>query len=241
MDSNTPPIRQQDDFFTILENSFKLIKESWEALLLNLGTFILVYVLPFLIVAAAFLILSGVAITNEGKVNLDTTEALLGSIVGIGILVLFVMVMIATTITQLASARGKKIGFQEVISQSQPFFWRFVGLGVLSTLMILGGLVLLIIPGIIIGVMLLFSAYVMVDKNLGVIDSIKASFDITKKNWKIVLAFIVLQFAIQLPQVIPFLGAIATTVLSIAYFCLQAILYLRMVEAETPKQVTQSS
>lgn len=235
MDDKTLPTKQEDDFFTILGNTFKLINKSWEALLLNLGTFILVYVLPFIIFFAALFLFSGALIATNGNTSVTAVTIALGIAAGIGLLILLVLVSIASIIAQLASVRGQKISFKEVVDQSQPFFWRFIGLGIVSTLIVVAGFILLIIPGFIALFLLLFSGYAMIDKNLGIMDAVKTSVDLTKKNWKIVLAFILLQTIIGIPQVIPFFGAIVTTILSIAYFCLPAILYLRIAKGSQKK------
>lgn len=227
MEASSLPTRQEDDFFTILGNAFKLITKSWEALVLNLGTFILVYILPFIIIFSAFIFWLGSLFTG-GNDDISTFSIVLGIIVGIGICILLVLLSIATIITQLASVRGNKISFQDVINQSTPFFWRFIGLGILSALVVLAGIILLIIPGLLAIFFLIFSSYLMIDKDLGVVDSMKASYKLVKRNWKIVLALVLLQFIIQIPSIVPVFGAIITTILSITYFCLPAILYLRM-------------
>lgn len=227
MEANDLPTRQEDDFFTILGNAFKLINKSWEALVLNLGTFILVYILPFIIIFSTVIFWLGATFTNSNN-HISTLSIVLGIIVGVGIGILLILLSIATIITQLASVRGQKISFQEVINQSMPFFWRFVGLGILSILVVLAGLVLFIVPGLLAIFFLVFSSYLMIDKNLGVVDSMKASYELVKQNWKIVVALFLLQFIIQIPSIVPVFGAIITTVLGITYFCLPAILYLRM-------------
>ncbi len=238
MDDKALPTRQEDDFFTILGNSFKLIEKSWEALLLNLGTFVQIYIIPFVLVFLSLFLITTLATTTHSD-GATMVSVLLGIVATIGLLILLVLLSIASIITQLASVRGQKISFREVVDQSQPFFWRFVGLGILSILIVVIGFVLLIIPGLIATVLLVFAGYVMIDKNLGAIDSIKVCTNLVKKNWKIALALVVVQAAIQLPQVVPFLGALVTVVLSIAYFCLPAILYLRI--AGTTKSPAKKS
>jgi len=198
-----------------------------------------------IITAAAFLVL-GTFLGNhidEGGATTDVTATaiIFGVIAGVGIAILLVLLSIATIIAQLASVRGEKISFKEVVNQAQPFFWRFLGLGILSILTVVAGLILLIIPGIVLAFWLIFASYIMVDKNTGVIVAMKASIALTRKNWKVALALVAVQFIIQIPSaLIPSLGSIATTALSIAYFCLPAILYLRITNdkkaaTQTPK------
>jgi hypothetical protein len=234
MDDKVLPIQQKDDFFTILGNSFKLIGASWEALLFNLGTFVKIYFLPLIIFLIAIPFLGATLIWDNNHVNLATVA--LAIAVGVGLFILAILLSIASIITQLASVHGKKISFSEVIEQAQPFFWRFIGLGILSVLIIFVGFILLIIPGLIALVLLTFVGYVMIDKNLGVIDSLRHGWNLAKTNWKIPLALLILQCIIQLPTVVPVFGAIITAGLTIAYFCLPAILYTRITGDKSAKK-----
>ena len=67
-----------------------------------------------------------------------------------------------------------------------PVFVTYV-LGVfLFTLIVLAGFVLLVVPGIILSVMLQYYSYFIIDKNMGPVESIKASAELTKGvRWKL--------------------------------------------------------
>ncbi len=66
--------------------------------------------------------------------------------------------------------------------------WQYLVVSILGGLMILGGLVLLIVPGIILALALSFTLYLVVDQGLGIRASIKRSFELTKGNrWKLFL------------------------------------------------------
>jgi hypothetical protein len=67
-----------------------------------------------------------------------------------------------------------------------------IGLGILMTLGIMLGLVLLVIPGLILALMWIVSSPVMMAEDKGIIDSLKRSAELTKgsKRW-ILLLFVV--------------------------------------------------
>jgi hypothetical protein len=221
-------IKQEDDFFTILKNQFNLIGKTWDALLLNLGTFIWVYIAPAFVLAIGAAILVPMFITSKDSDHLTALTVIAAAIAAFGLIIVAILMAIASTITQLASVHGKKVTFQEVLSQSQTFFWRFIGLGIVSLCLMIIGALLFILPLFAVIFFLTFTIYVMVDKNTGVKDAIKGSYELTKKNWKIVLAFLVLEGIIQIPSIVPVLGTFVTLCLSIAYFCLPAFLYTFM-------------
>ncbi len=69
-----------------------------------------------------------------------------------------------------------------------PLFWKYLGGAILTFLIVFGGFILLIIPGIIFGIRLHFVSYLIIDKGLGPIEAIKTSWKITKGNvWNLFL------------------------------------------------------
>lgn len=65
-------------------------------------------------------------------------------------------------------------------------FWKFFGTSLLAGVIILLGLILLIVPGIIAGIMLMFVGYLVIEEKLGPIDALKKSIALTKGNrWKL--------------------------------------------------------
>lgn len=63
----------------------------------------------------------------------------------------------------------------------QPeIYWKFLGASVLSMIIIVLGFILLIVPGVILGLGLIATCYLVVDKKLGAIEALKESWRITK-------------------------------------------------------------
>lgn len=69
-----------------------------------------------------------------------------------------------------------------------PLFFKYVGGMILYLLIVVGGLVLLVIPGIIWSIRFGFYACLIVDKGLGPVEALKKSYQITKGSaWNIFL------------------------------------------------------
>ncbi len=67
----------------------------------------------------------------------------------------------------------------------QPF-WKYLGATLLSMLIIAGGLILLVIPGVVFSLMLMFVAYIVIDRELGPVEAIGESRRITRGHkWKL--------------------------------------------------------
>ncbi|MDD5504198.1 MAG: hypothetical protein PHV77_02650 [Candidatus Omnitrophica bacterium] len=103
----------------------------------------------------------------------------------------------------------KKIEFNDIFKTLNRF-WPLFGLFFLQGFAIFAGFLLLIIPGILLMTMWLYSYFMAVDKGYGPVDSLKASWNMVKGNgfW-INLALAVIYIVINgLAGQIPFVGLI---------------------------------
>jgi uncharacterized membrane protein len=214
-----------EDFLGIVSSAFKSIKESWEALLLNLLTFILVALVPMLIIGISVPLLILPLFVGGSSPWLAVLLAILIITAAIVVACLFIPAMV---VTQLASAKGQKIGFDEALKKGMPYVLRYIGLALLVGLCVIIGMFLLIIPGLLAAFFLSMSFYLLVDKNIGVIEAMKQSINLTKKYWMWILALFIVNMAVSIVGYFPFIGWILSLAGSIAYFCLPAIIYLKI-------------
>lgn len=92
--------------------------------------------------------------------------------------------------------------FSEIFSQYRLFF-RYLFALILYNLTVLFGIILLIVPAIIFGIRFGFFGYFIVDKNSGIVESLKRSWQITRGNtFNLFLLYLLL-------SLINFLGALA--------------------------------
>lgn len=75
--------------------------------------------------------------------------------------------------------QGRQTGIQDLFNQ-YPLFLRFLAGSILYNLIVFVGLILLIVPGIWLGIRLQFFSYLIIDKNMGPIEALKSSFEMTK-------------------------------------------------------------
>jgi uncharacterized membrane protein len=67
-------------------------------------------------------------------------------------------------------------------------FWSYLGVSILTAIVVILGLIVLIIPGIILGIMFSFSGYFVVEKGMTPIAAMKESMKLTRGNrWKLFL------------------------------------------------------
>ncbi len=87
---------------------------------------------------------------------------------------------------------NEKPKFSDLFSE-YPLFWKYLGVSILYPLVVSGGLILLIIPGIIWAVRFSFSPIILVDTKMGPITSMKESYAITSgKFWNLFGFFLVI-------------------------------------------------
>ena len=111
-------------------------------------------------------------------------------VVGIGgaLLTIFVGIPLSVGLVKvnLVASRGDKPTWGDLGYAFSDRYWAAIGVSLLSALIVIGGLILLIIPGIFWGVKLSFVAQRFIEDDLGVLDSIKASFaDVAGRWWNV--------------------------------------------------------
>lgn len=218
--------------FDLPEKSFNIVKENWQM-------FAVVNVLTLL--AALFSFDS----SKESKYGANgafdvggfASGSELAAIVGFGFIALVLILGLAiflnamSTALEVRASQGKKPDFNSLVDAGKKYWLRLLGLTILSGLIVLGGLILLIIPGIIAIGRVAMAPYHMIDKDLGVMDSLKASNEMGKTHWKPVWAAILLMIGVSIITgvlgVIPVIGALLGT---IAAIFLSLILPLRYLE-----------
>ncbi|OGZ35498.1 MAG: hypothetical protein A3A94_02665 [Candidatus Portnoybacteria bacterium RIFCSPLOWO2_01_FULL_43_11] len=186
------------------------IKFGWQTMKSNLGFFIGLLLLVFVINIGPGLLTALVL----GKIPLlsfvfAVISWVLQIIIGIG------LIKIA-----LKFCGNEKGEFSDLFS-SYPLFFKYLFGSILYGLIVFGGLILLIIPGIIWSIKYQFYLYFIVDKGLGPIESLKKSGEITKGvKWNLFL-FGLLLAGINILGVLALLigmfAAIPTTMVATAF------------------------
>src|SRR5688572_4561348 len=143
-------------------DAFSLFKPSWAAFRLNIDTFAMELLFPFGFMLLASLLLS--AATDSTSVIADMA-AITASVLAVAS---FVVVTPMLIITQLYSARAKRVTFDHVFKESPRYILRLLGLFILCAIIIAFGFLLLIVPGLFAIQRLLLAPYFLVDKKVGI-------------------------------------------------------------------------
>jgi uncharacterized membrane protein len=100
-------------------------------------------------------------------------------------------------------------------------FWRYLGGSLLLGITVTAGLILFVIPGVIWAIMFQFYAYLIIDKNVGIMDAFRSSGEITKSvRWKLLgfgLLLALINYLGILVFLVGLLATIPTTMLAYAW------------------------
>lgn len=113
-------------------------------------------------------------------------------VIPLGFWVLQIFVQLGILRIALKFCDGTEGTMSDLFSQGRLFF-RYLGASILYGLIVLAGSILLIVPGIVWGIKFGFFSYAMVDKNLGVVASLKESARLTNgSKWNLFLLGLVI-------------------------------------------------
>lgn len=193
--------------------AFGIYKTSRDAIRLSLGTVIAMWLLD---IGLTFLI-----DYTFPRIIGQNFGTLIGDILGFVLSAFFVTAQVYIYIT---SVRGERVEFDEGIKVALPLWGRMILLDLAIILTVVGGLILLIVPGIIFALRLSQAPYFLVDENMEVMDAYKASWDATKGNLGKIWGIIGVYILMAIPA-ITIIGIILTVYLTLMYGAAYAVLY----------------
>lgn len=100
--------------------------------------------------------------------------------------ILWIVVMVAGILMGIAmiqAVMNPAMSIGDAYRSAKPFFWRYVLLSLMIGLVVLGGLILLVIPGIIFLVWFSFSYYVLIEEGISGVDAMKRSKALVSGKW----------------------------------------------------------
>jgi hypothetical protein len=221
--------------FDLLGKSFDIVKQNWQV-------FLFVNILTILGSLSALAPVS----SDEDSANVSALEsgisglsgleiglvASLGLIFILGFLIVNAYFFVMQQILITKASDGQKLTAGQIFNEANKRLFRMILLFLLGGLIIGLGLILLIVPGLIAFARIVMAPYVMVDKNLGVMDSLKESNRLSKKYsgkvWAAIGVSILIGIGVALVDIVPFAGQIAGALITIAFSLVMALRYFQL-------------
>lgn len=244
-DTENQPNSKVGSVFDLPSKSWQFVKDNWQM-------FAVVNILSILSAVAA-------GFGNEDKEDKGSpfqgadpsgivSGQELGALLGLGVITVLLFIAVSiflyamAMVLELKAAKGEKPNLNSLVEGAKKYWLRLFGLAILSGLIIVGGLILLIVPGLIAIARLVFAPYIMIERDLGIIDSMKASNEMAKDRfgqiWAALLIVILIAFAASAVSAIPMVGPIIGTAITIAFSLVIVLRYLE-IKKDTIKPSSQ--
>lgn len=223
----------------------------------NIISLILLALLTFASVGlliTAFLV-AGVINFNAGNTLQTGWLILIGFLL---ILLITIIINVASDYLLVKSQKLQIVSVKSALARGIKRFWVALGTSILLALIVLAGLLLLIIPGLYLALRLSYTLAIVANEDLGPIDSLKRSWELTKGNlWDIIGAVATVTVIVSATYIILYglthllagaAGAasylwIADLIVGVMSIPLVAILYFRYHQSDLSKsnKLTKSS
>ncbi len=247
------------DFGGKLSWIFNNLKSVWENIVLNIGTLVLIWLIPFAVMMVSMIILvAGGAgwlqvLNDSGSVNGGSVA--FGGLTIVGLFLFFAGLVVAiilapaSTIVQLESTRGNKIDFKTTWEKSLKYIGRYIliyliiGLAILMPILlsillmtVLIGFLLLplaLIFAVVVGFFTMLAPYLLIDKDLKATEAIEQGYNLAKIHWQWLLAVIlvgmVAGFASYIVSWIPIIGFFVQLLISVGILFVTALVYVKKI------------
>lgn len=216
-------------------SAFDLFDMSSEAVQRNLNSFAILNLLPAATTLGSYIfkvrhIDKADSVPSLGAFSGLPTYAI-ARYAGAG-MAIFIIIIIASLIVrtmlyglQLEAAKGKTPDMSLLWELGKKYWIRLIGLSIVIAVYILGGLILLIIPGVIMFRRYFLAPFVMIDKDTSISESMRISAELSNPNPGAIWGIIGVSILISLPGFIPVIGWIVSLALGVLYSVAPALRY----------------
>ena len=200
MDNNARPQVRIGDW---ISEGFKMFTEQWKGWVTIALGFFGVVILPIGALLAAFYVMMFATMTSQPATRGAPPEMPVGLILGFYLVVICVgVVLLPLTVFIMGGAyraafkqlRGGRVEFRDLFS-ARDCYWRLLGATAAHSVLAVIGFVLCIIPGLLVSGALFFTMPLIVERNLGVFEAMRASQELTRRN---LLKFTLFAFLVSL-------------------------------------------
>lgn len=209
------------------ENLIYIVKMVLAQILIGVGIAIPVVIIGFLFAGSmAFLDASDAKMFIGRMLSLGPVVLLFA--VGMTIVSSWLNASLLVAVSRIVNK--KMIGVGETLSMGWKMVWKYLGVSILSGLIIFVGILFFIIPAIIFGIWFSFALFILIDKNTGVTESLSASkalvsglfWPVLGRN--IVFGFLIMAIYIAV-SMIPLVGSLVMTFFTPFHTLLSYLLY----------------
>jgi hypothetical protein len=201
---------------------WEMFANQWQVWVVNTLVMFLIIMIPVVPIYILMFILQLAAANSDDPSAFGAFFLLLMPVMYIGILLTVSYLFGGAHKTALKQLRGERIELRDLFSGG-PYFLRICGAVLLIGILASIGGILCIFPAFIVAGLLMFTIPLIIDRNMGVIDAMKASVEATKGDWLMFALFaLVLNIIASSGAIVCGIGALVSyplffTINSVAY------------------------
>jgi len=207
-----------------LPSAFSLLTPSMNIIKNNLAAFLVLGAIPIAIMLLGqgpdLFNVTQQSRTMTGTLNHWNVIALVGFIVAI-------LTTPGLILLELKGVYKETPSYGEAFTEGLNYLWRIIGLGVVTFFVLMLSLVLLIIPFFFVLPRVILASYYLVDRNLGVIEALKASIA-DYKTYRGTWGVIGVTLLIALANIVPLVGWITASIFGFLYAPALAVRYAQV-------------
>ncbi len=205
----------------LIGQAFRAVREKPDFAYIFLGIQGLLALLDYVVAPTPFFHLSLASDSNPGHTSLMIT--MLTILVGLALTA-------PLSLYQLRLAQGRPIVVRDILTSGLRRILGFFLMNIVIIVCVFAGLLLFIVPGIIIGLRLILANYAFFDMNLGPLEAVQKSFDMTKGYFREIAGYagviILLSLVAGVVNLfIPVFGNMLANAVTIVYGVIGAWLY----------------
>jgi len=181
--------KKERDLGAIITDTFKFIRENWKEYFLTVLKIVGPVLLLGLVVLVFYMFSMSDMFTDLAKID-SNPDGFLANIFSWIFGLMFVYILLYTLLSMSSlyfiksyiKNNGKPL-FSEVKEDLLKNIWKFLGLGLLITVVTVFGMVFCYLPGIYLGTVLSLATSIMVFENMSIGDTFSHSFKLIKGEW----------------------------------------------------------
>lgn len=208
------------------QSAFTLFSKSSTLVTQNLGLFIVASIISL---AQPIYALVQKPVDIVDPKNIDDILKLVGLTPLTLAIVAIVGIVMAAVLPKLATevAKGKKPQLGDLWSYAVRYTFPILALSIVSGLAVLGGFILLLVPGFILLRKFYLAPYILVDQDTGIIESLKKSSQLTGKAPMSIWGLVGVSILLGIPSIVTVygVGPIVSAVLAMLFTVAPALRY----------------
>lgn len=177
----------------------ELFSKSWQEYKQNFKVFAIIFLLLSVIPTIISFLVS-IPSTLEALKLGTTQQTFLGVffswkyllVIIFGIITFLLGLWMSVSFIYNSLYRKKEMSVRETLSGGKKYFWKYLLFSIVYGIFLIGLFLLFIIPGIIFMIFWVFSSYVLIGQNKGILESLKTSREIVRGKWWHTFGFLLL-------------------------------------------------